>query len=145
MQKKKLLTRQPKLKTKKNFHAMPKQTKDLPLRTPNSSTRRLHLTALPHPRINRLIILIRSNLRRALRRLINRRRRITRMVRRRRRREIAVLHAVAIWVLRLLAVVGILLLVSVHGRAVRVVVARARGALHHPAVVAEGWKVFARA
>lgn len=119
-----------------------------PLRTSgSSSTRRLHLTALSRPSIDCLIILIRSNLSRTLRRLVDRRRRIACMVRGRWRRKVAVLHAVAIWVLRL-AVVWILLLavgVGVHGRAVRVVVARARVALHHPAVVAEGWKVFARA
>lgn len=118
-----------------------------PLHTPGSSSRRLHLTALSSPH---LIILIRSNLARSLRWLVNRRRRISSLIRRRRWRERAVLHAVAIRVLRLLlrllAVVWVLrvLVLVVHGCAVRVIVALATSAApQHPAVVAEWWEAFA--
>jgi hypothetical protein len=133
----------PKTIRNKPDHAMlDKNT--LQLRTPNSSTRRPHLAALSTPTPHLLIVLIRSNLSRPLRRLVHRRRRITSLISWRRRRESAVLHAVAIGVLRL-AVVWVLLVV-VRGRAVRVVVARAAGAAsQHPGVVSEGWQVFARA
>ena len=124
------------------------QTKTPQSHTPrSSSTRRPHLAALPTSTPNLLIILIRRNLAASLRRLIHRRRRITSLVSWR-RRESAVLHAVAVRVLRLLGVVWILLLVVavgvVHGRAVLVVVARAAGAAaQHPGVVAQRWQVFA--
>lgn len=126
------------------------QTKTPQSHTPrSSSTRRPHLAALPTSTPNLLIILIRRNFAASLRRLVHRWRRVTSLVGWR-RRESAVLHAVAVRVLRLLGVVWVLLLVVavgvVHGRAVLVVVARAASAAaQHPGVVAEWWEVFARA
>lgn len=115
----------------------------LPLLLPSSrSSRRPRLTALPNPTL--LIMLIRRNLTRPLRRLVHRRRRISRVISRRRRRVHVALHAVAVGVLLLAVVWGLRI---VHWRAVRVVVvvARATALLYHPAVVGEGREVFAQA
>lgn len=98
------------------------------------------------------IILVRGDFTPALRRrLINGRRRIASMISRRGRRVRAPLHAVVIRVLRLLHVVGVVVRVvrvrGVHRHAAAAPVARVvrAAALYHPAVVGEGWEVFAHA